>query len=185
MGKTVPWRYPAAGLLGGVLLSVVYIKFRQPGLVAFYGLLMGILIAATLTDLGCRVIPNRLLAAGLAGGALLFPWARPMPGRQALAGLLVCGTAMFVLAVASRGGIGGGDVKLAAVAGFFLGPWPALLALFLSFVAGGAAGAFLLISGRKGPKDTVPFGPYIALGSVIALFWGWPILEGGDPFRCC
>lgn len=176
-GGRIPWRYPAVELLGGVFLSGVYARYGEPGIAAFYGLLAAILIAATFIDLGYRVIPNRLLAVGLAGGAALFPWVRPMPGWEALAGLLTGGAVMLVLALASRGGIGGGDMKLAAVAGFFLGPWPVLLALFLSFVAGGAIGAFLLISGRKGRKDFIPFGPYIALGSVIALFWGRPILD--------
>lgn len=176
-GQPISWRYPVVELLGGVLLLGVYARYRDLALVVFYGLFAGILLAATFIDLAHRIIPNRLLAAGLAGGVALFAWARPMPIWAAAAGLLLAGAVMLILAVVSRGGMGGGDVKLAAVAGFFLGPGPAMLALFLAFVAGGAAGLVLLLTKMKGRKDFIPFGPYIALGAVAALLWGQPILE--------
>lgn len=176
-GQQISWRYPLVELLGGVLLLGVYARYPDPALVAFYGLFVGMLLAAAFIDLAHQIIPNRLLAAGLAGGAALFPFARPMPLWAAAAGLALAGTVMLVLALASRGGMGGGDVKLAAVAGFFLGPGPVLLALFLAFAAGGAAGLVMLLTKRKGRKDFIPFGPYIALGSAVASLWGRPILQ--------
>lgn len=176
-GQPISWRYPVVELLGGVLLLGVYARYLDPADVAFYGVFAGMLLAATFIDLAHRIIPNRLLAVGLAGGVALFPWARPMPIWTAVAGLGLAGIVMLILALASRGGMGGGDVKLAAVAGFFLGPGPAMMALFLAFVAGGAVGLILLLTKRKGRKDFIPFGPYIALGSVVALLWGQPVVE--------
>ena len=84
---------------------------------------------------------------------------------------------MLAIAVVSRGGMGGGDIKLAAFMGLFLGPRLVGLALFLAFLVGGLVGIALLVSGKKGRKDAVPFGPYLALGGVLALLQGGNIIS--------
>jgi len=70
------------------------------------------------------------------------------------------------------GGMGGGDLKLGAMLGAFLGWKVVLVALFVGVVCGGALAIVLLASGRSGRKDPIPFGPFLAAGGAVALFWG-------------
>lgn len=78
----------------------------------------------------------------------------------------------LVIILASGGGMGGGDMKLGAMLGAFLGWKVALLAVFLAVVAGGALAAGLIVAGIRGRKDPIPFGPFLALGGAAGLFWG-------------
>ena len=74
---------------------------------------------------------------------------------------------MLLIAVASRGGMGGGDIKFAAALGLWLGWKFALLALFLSFLLGGLGGVIVLALKLKGRKDMIPYGPFIALRRIF------------------
>lgn len=176
-GGRIPWRYPAVELLTGGLFAAVAARHPEVGRFAYYGWLAALLVAAAFIDLEHGIIPNRLLGAGLAGGVPLLAWARPLGFLDAAAGFAAAGGAMLVVALVSRGGMGGGDVKLAAVIGFFLGPGPALLALLLSFTAGGLAALALLALRRKGRKDEMAFGPYLAGGAMVAVLWGRPLVD--------
>jgi len=77
----------------------------------------------------------------------------------------------------SRGGMGWGDVKLAGVLGLFLAVGGTLAGLFVAFVAGALAGLSLVVAGRKGAKDVIPFGPFLSLGGLVAFFWGQEIVD--------
>ena len=90
--------------------------------------------------------------------------------------VLAGGVIMLVLAIISRGGMGRGDIKFAAVLGLWLGWKLTLLTILLSFVIGGVTGALLLLLKIKGRKDFIPFGPFIAIGAFIALLYGQHIL---------
>jgi leader peptidase (prepilin peptidase)/N-methyltransferase len=72
--------------------------------------------------------------------------------------------------------MGVGDVKLGAMLGAFLGWKLALLSILLSMLLGGPLAGTLLATGRKGRKDPIPFGPFLALGGLISLFWGDAVL---------
>ena len=74
-------------------------------------------------------------------------------------------------------GMGGGDITLAAMLGAFLGWKLLLLGLFLAVLVGAAVAVALLAAGRKGGKDPIPFGPFLALGGTVSLFWGKEILQ--------
>lgn len=68
--------------------------------------------------------------------------------------------------------MGGGDMKLGAMLGSFLGWQLTIVALFLAVVAGGGGALAVLSTGKKGRKDPIPFGPFLALGGAAALLWG-------------
>jgi leader peptidase (prepilin peptidase)/N-methyltransferase len=88
------------------------------------------------------------------------------------------GLVLFLLiALLSRGGMGLGDVKMAALMGIMLGYPNVLVAIFLAIIAGGLMAIVLLVSRKKGRKQAIPFGPFLALGTVLALIWGTPIWE--------
>ena len=100
---------------------------------------------------------------------------------DAMIGGTLCGVLFYCLYIAARGGLGGGDVKLAAGLGLWLGWEAAVIALWIAFMLGGTAAAVLLITGRRKRHDGIPFGPFLALGGYIGfiagdylwrLYWG-------------
>ncbi len=161
-------RYPLVEAASGALTAGVVWRFG-PTLSAARFEVMGLaLIVAFCTDLERGVIPNAVTYPGIAIG-LLFAGAagRVVPALAAAAGA----GAVFALAgLLSRGGMGGGDVKLAAMIGAFLGVPGVIVALFSAVVLGAAAGALLVAARLRTRKDTIPFGPALATGAMIAAF---------------
>jgi leader peptidase (prepilin peptidase)/N-methyltransferase len=83
------------------------------------------------------------------------------------------GLVLFLLIVVfSRGGMGLGDVKMAALMGLMLGYPSVLVAIFLAIIAGGIIAIVLLVARKKGRKQAIPFGPFLALGTMLAMIWG-------------
>ena len=91
---------------------------------------------------------------------------------------ILAGGFFYAIVVITKGrGMGGGDVKLGFLMGLILG-WPlVLIALFLSFIIGSVVGIFLILVGNKKMKSMIPFGPFLVLGTFIALFFGKGIVE--------
>ncbi|MGH2374034.1 MAG: prepilin peptidase [bacterium] len=169
-GGRIAWRYPLVELIMAVLAVAVGLRFREvlPLLSAL--IFVFLLVAITFIDLDHQLILNRLTYPGIVIGVLLSA----LGGRALTAGLAGLGAAGLILAIVvlSRGGMGGGDVKLAALMGVFLG-WPSIaVALFLAFLGGGLVGLLLLALRLRGRKDAIPFGPALAAGALAALFWG-------------
>jgi len=148
-------------------------------LVAFLTL-TAVSIALALIDLDTRRLPNVIVVPALLAGVVLLGAAALMRGDSAaLAGAAIGGAGLFalylVLALASRGGMGMGDVKLASVLGLYLGflGWGSLLVgAFAAFVFGGVFGLLLLIVRRAGRKTAIPFGPWMILGAWLGVFAG-------------
>ena len=102
--------------------------------------------------------------------------------REALIGGTLCGVLFYCLYIAARDGLGGGDVKLAAALGVWLGWESALIAVWIAFMLGGIAAVFLLATGRKKRRDGIPFGPFLAAGGYVAFVAGaqiWQLYWGG------
>ena len=91
--------------------------------------------------------------------------------------LLTAGVPMFLLCLVIDGAFGGGDIKLMAAAGLFLGWQNTLLAMFFGIVFGGIYGIYLLAAKKAGKKDHFAFGPFLCAGIVIAMLFGGPVLE--------
>jgi leader peptidase (prepilin peptidase)/N-methyltransferase len=142
---------------------------------AVFGML---LVAVFFIDLEHKLIPDCITLPGIALGLVLSglregPWAV----AEAAAAGLGAGAVLLLIAVASRGGMGGGDVKLAAMMGAFLG-WPLVaVGLFVGVIIGGVVAVALLAAGLKGRKDHIPFGPALAVGGFVAMEWGRELLR--------
>jgi leader peptidase (prepilin peptidase)/N-methyltransferase len=135
--------------------------------------LVAVLVPVALVDIDRRLIPNRLLApAAVLGVVLLGALERGALPEHVLAAA-AAGGALLVAAVINPAGMGMGDVKLAALLGLFLGR-PVGLALVVAVLGG--AGAGLLLVARHGVHEarhaTLPFGPFLAAGAVVALVTG-------------
>jgi leader peptidase (prepilin peptidase)/N-methyltransferase len=134
--------------------------------------LLSALVVVTAIDLQYQIIPDVITLPGMAVGVAASLVRQRVSWSDSLIGVAV-GTGLFVaVIVLSRGGMGGGDLKLGGLLGAFLG-WKALLvALFVSVLVGGVTAVALLMTRRLARKDAIPFGPFLALGGAVALFWG-------------
>ncbi|MBX3195627.1 MAG: prepilin peptidase [Microbacteriaceae bacterium] len=148
-------------------------------LVAFL-VLTAVSIALALIDLDTKRLPNAIVVPTLIAGTVLLAAAALVRGDLvALAGAALGGAGLFVLylvlALVSRGGMGMGDVKLAAVLGLYLGflGWGNLLVgAFAAFVFGGVFGLALMLIRRAGRRSAIPFGPWMILGAWLGIFAG-------------
>ena len=84
---------------------------------------------------------------------------------------------LLIVALIFRGGMGGGDIKLAGLIGLVTGFPLVFVAMFLAVVGGGLVGGVLLLLKLKGRKETIPFGPFLALAAIATLFWGNGLLD--------
>jgi leader peptidase (prepilin peptidase)/N-methyltransferase len=165
---------------------VVVIRFADtPAAIPAYVWLLVVLAVLTAVDLRTRRLPREITYTGIAVGAPLLVIAALMLDEPERIWMMLLGaaiaTAVLGLAHASsRGDFGEGDVRLAPLLGLYLG-WlnPALVAvaLFVAFVAGAAVGAGLLATRRIQRNASLPFGPFLALGTVVAILVGQPFLD--------
>ncbi|ADL08655.1 prepilin peptidase [Thermosediminibacter oceani] len=176
-GARISPRYPVVELLTGAVFAALFYRYGPVPALVKYLFLGAVLIAAAFIDLEHYLIPDRLVLAGFAAAIVLGFAARDVGVWSSLAGSAAGAGFLFAIVVFSKGGMGCGDVKLAAVAGLFIG-WPlAALALFLAVITGGLVAAVLLLFRLKGPKDAIPFGPFIAAGTLAAALWGSHIID--------
>jgi leader peptidase (prepilin peptidase)/N-methyltransferase len=175
-GGSIHWRYALVELLTGLIFVVLLHHFPGPEFL-LQAFLYSVFIVVFFIDLDHQVIPNRLVVVLMAFALAVQVFRPALPWGNALLGMLAGGGFLLFLAVVSRGGMGGGDVKLMAALGFWYGWQQTLLLLFLAFVAGGLTGIFLLATGLKKRKDPVPFGPFLVLAALVAGLWGQRILD--------
>jgi leader peptidase (prepilin peptidase)/N-methyltransferase len=175
----------AIAVLTAALFGATAGRFPDDWVLPAYLVLMAGLVALSVIDLRLFLLPNRLVFP-LAGASLVLlglgAGADGEPGAYGRA--LVAGVAAFVafalLHVVSPRSMGFGDVKLAFVLGLFLGElgWgEVVLGLFLGFLYGAVVGVVLIVTGLRSRKDHVPFGPFLAAGTVTAILVGNAILD--------
>jgi leader peptidase (prepilin peptidase)/N-methyltransferase len=135
----------------------------------------GVLVAVTVTDLERRIVPNRIIVPALAV-ALVVQTARD-PSLEWILASLAAGGFFLLAALVNPGGLGMGDVKMAAFLGAWLGT-PVVVALFAgALIAMIPALAILARRGGAGRKVGIPFAPFLAAGGVVALFFGGTIVD--------
>jgi leader peptidase (prepilin peptidase) / N-methyltransferase len=135
-------------------------------------------VPITLIDLDHRIIPNRLTLLGAVAAPALLAFTAPEAIPEHLIAAAAAGGFFLLAVLAYPRGMGMGDVKLAAVLGLFLGSAVAP-ALFVALVAGTLVGAAVIArkGAQEGRKTAVPFGPFLALGGVVALFAGDALVD--------
>ncbi len=177
-GTPISPRYPLTELCVGVLFALTVAVHYGDGVEIALGLAFVIMLAAiTLTDLDERVIPNKILIAGaVVGLAIIIPFDPGSLGERAIAAA-VAGGLLFLAALAYQGGMGLGDVKLAAVMGLYLGRSVAP-AILIALLSGSLVGLYLMARhGAKARKAAIPFGPFLALGGVVGMLAGDAMID--------
>ena len=176
-GQKINWIYPVMELCTGILFSIAYLKlgFSKELIVAL--LFISMLVIITVSDLAYMVIPDKILIFF----GVLFICSRiisPLsPWWDSLIGAFIGFGILLLIAILSKGGMGGGDIKLFFVIGLVLGMIQTLMTLFVAAFIGMIAG-FIHLKIKKAVKKTpVPFGPSIAAAALIVYFYGEIILE--------
>lgn len=171
-GIRIPWRYPIVEATTAALFALAYWTFGPTPHFATAVVLIGLLVAITGIDLQHQIIPDVISLPGIGVGFVANLATGRVPWVDAAIGILVGGGTFLVIILASGGGMGGGDMKLGAMLGAFLGWKLVLLAIFVAVVLGGVLAVALIASGLRGRKDPIPFGPFLAAGGTASLFWG-------------
>jgi len=170
-------QYPIVELATGLLFAAV-VGVHGVSLVSFkYLVFVSLLIIVAGTDINTRLIPNAVTYPGMAVGLILSLFIPGISFLQSIVGLLVCGGVVYLLALASRGGMGGGDIKLMGMMGAFLGWDAGLLALFVGALLGSVVGIARIALGKQKRRDPIPFGPFLAVGGLVSTFFGLSILS--------
>lgn len=198
-GQHISWQYPAVELLTAILFILLFHQFSGLALI-IYIVFVCALVVISFIDLKHYIIPNEisipgifigiglsLLPARLTGGEMVLPSSVPFisAGAPTIAGsflhsLIGCLTgggllylaAVFSLVFFKKEGMGGGDIKLLAMVGAFLGWELSILTIMIGAVLGAIVGLTLIFMQIKQRTDYIPFGPYLALGAVLSLLYG-------------
>jgi len=156
----------------------------------FYWYFFVLLIIATFTDFAHLIIPDSISIPGMVMGifaSFCFPEMMNAASHtdgliRSFIGLVAGGGSIWVIgilgkAIFRKDAMGGGDVKLMAMVGSFLGMKLAFFSIFLGSLFGAVVGGVLIVLRLKTRKDYIPFGPYIALGAILSFFCGEKILN--------
>jgi leader peptidase (prepilin peptidase)/N-methyltransferase len=172
----ISWQYPIVeALTAGLFALAAWRVGPGPELVAAW-VVLAALMAVTAIDLEHQIIPDAITVPGIGLGFLASFLNPALTWGASLLGIALGGGLFLVVILGSRGGMGGGDMKLAAMLGAFLGYKLALLAIFSGVILGGLVAGVLMAAGLRGRKDPIPFGPFLAVGGTLALFAGEEIL---------
>lgn len=186
-GKPISFRYFIVELLTAVMLCLVWWGFRDPVSAVIYFIFVSLLIAGSFIDLDFLIIPDSItlsgIVIGLAAGFFYLGFKRSLLGALAGGGSLYL-IAVTATAVLKREAMGMGDVKLLAMIGAFIGWQGALFTIFTSSLLGTIAGVILILLRKADIKGKIPFGPYLAMGSVVSLFWWRDIMAWYGRFLC-
>lgn len=165
--------YPVGEFVTGLLFAFIVWQFGLTAELIVGLVFVSILIVAVHTDLKATLIPDKVVYFGMIVIASLRLFIHPAPFWNYAAAFIIAGGIFYLLAIVSKGGMGGGDIKLFALLGLVLGIQQTLLSIFLSCFFGVMHGLAMAIKHKKRPKGTsIPFAPSIALASIISYVWG-------------
>jgi leader peptidase (prepilin peptidase) / N-methyltransferase len=175
-------RYPFVEAVNGAGYLAILWTFGPTWTTVLYALLFSALLVVAGTDLTHKIIPNVVTLPGIVLGLLGAATVLPVGLLNALLGVAVGGGILWALAWASpylfgKEGMGGGDIKLLAMIGAFLGWKPALLTIMIGSLTGSIIGISLIALRLMKRDEYIPFGPFLVLGALLSMFFAQPILD--------
>lgn len=189
-GAHISLQYPLVELLNGLLTLALFLRFGPSLTFLALFLFCSALVAITFIDLEHQIIPDEISLPGIVLGFLFsffLPW---QTWLNSLLGILLGGGCLLLVAygyqwLTGKDGMGGGDIKLLAMMGAFLGWKSVLFIVFASSLVGSVAGIAMMLIQKKDSKLAIPFGPYLAFGAVLYIFYGrqlinWYLNLGGS-----
>ncbi|MEW6584228.1 MAG: prepilin peptidase [Nitrospirota bacterium] len=181
----IAFRYPLVEFLNAALYVLVVLRYGTGWDTLIYCIFSSTLVVITFIDLDFQIIPDRITLPGIPIGLVAGAFFLPDPFmrysdlglKASVIGFIAGGGLFYLVATVSRGGMGGGDIKMMAMVGALTGWKSVLLTTFLGSLSGSLVGIFLMIFKGKGRKTKIPFGPFLALGALLTLFFGQEILS--------
>ncbi len=180
--SAISWRYPIVEFLHAAGYLFILHQFGPALETILYALFFSSLVAITFIDLAHQIIPDVITLPGIVLGLLAGSTVLPPGPRNAFLGLFFGGGFFYLIAILSlvllkKEGMGGGDIKLVAMIGAILGWQGVLLTVFFASVLGSVVGLTLIFSRLRSRMDPIPFGPFLAIGALLSLFFGNDILD--------
>ncbi len=165
-------------LLTGIIFVLLFNKFKWSMDFIVYTFLSTLLVIIAIIDIDYQIIPDNLVIL-IFLIAIIYEITNNhlINLLDNIIALILSGLLFTIIFIVSKGGIGGGDIKLIGVLGFILGIPKIFLSIFLSFLLGAVASIVLLSCGIRNRKDVIPFGPFIVLSFLITSIWGEEIIH--------
>lgn len=178
-------RYAIVELLTGILFMLIYIKFGYEIITLYYMFLISLLIVITFIDIDHYIIPDKIIFIGSGVSLIVNILGFGVPFLDGIKGGLITGGSVLVVTliiewIVKKEVMGGGDIKLYAMIGLFLGSKLSILTLLLSIYIGGAYGIIFIIYNKIKKNEyysVVPFGPFISIATIISILYGNHIIE--------
>lgn len=166
---TISLRYPLVEILCVLLFTGIYLRWGLTPETLVGWVFTVILLAAAFIDIDHGIIPDLLTYPGIVIGLVLSFWT--LGFLPALWGTLAFGGVMFLVAFISNGGMGGGDIKMAAVIGAFTGLAGSAITILLASLAGAIFGLAVMAVNKSGRKTPIKFGPFLAVSAYLAYLY--------------
>ena len=177
---SISMRYPLVEILMAFLSLALFTRFGFQLQYLQFMLFTGTLVILSFIDFDHKILPDVLTLPGIAVGWLVSFLPGGISWTDSLIGLAAGGGSLYLVAtvyerITGREGLGGGDIKLLAMIGAWMG-WQSLpLIVLMSSLSGAVIGSVFILSGGKGARTQIPFGPFLSLGALSYLFFGRPI----------
>ena len=175
-------QYPLVELVTALLTLSLFMRFGLSLSFAVLFLFCAAMVVITFIDLEHQIIPDVISLPGIVVG-FVFSFFIPQLGWQnSFLGILAGGGSLFLVATlyhlfTGKEGMGGGDIKLLAMMGAFFG-WKSIpFIIFVSSLVGSVIGIAIMMVQKKDAKLAIPFGPFLALGAILYIFYGRQVIQ--------
>ena len=175
-------QYPLVELVTALLTLFLFMRFGPTFVFLVLFLFCSAMVVVTFIDLEHQIIPDVISLPGIVAG-FIFSFFIPQIGwLNSLIGIVVGGGSLWLVAsgyelLTKKEGMGGGDIKLLAMMGAFFG-WKAIpFIIFVSSLVGSVIGVTVMLIRKKDAKLAIPFGPFLALGAVLYIFFGSQLIH--------
>jgi leader peptidase (prepilin peptidase)/N-methyltransferase len=181
-GTKISARYPLIEFLTGTLACACFAEFGPTVEAGVYFSFISSLIVVSFIDIDHQIVPDIISLPGIPMGLVSSLFLPSIHFSDALIGMLAGGGILYMIAwsyqaLTGKEGMGGGDIKLLAMIGAFIGWQGILLVILIASVSGAWVGVFLMLMARKNLKFAVPFGPFLSLGAIVYVFKGPELIE--------
>lgn len=180
-GTAISLRYPLVELVSGLFAVAIFARYGLSWEALLLYALVAAILVITFIDIDHQIIPDVITYPGIVVGFLTSFVLAHITYKESLFGIILGGGILFLVAwgyylFTKREGMGGGDIKLLAMIGAFLGWKGVIFTIFVGSAIGTAVGAALALRREQGRRLAIPFGPFLGLGALLFLFFGPQII---------
>jgi len=181
-GSGISLQYPLVELLNGIIALLLFLRFGPTLAFAVLFVFCSALVVITFIDIEHQIIPDEISLSGIVIGFVMSFFLQGHHWLNSLLGILLGGGSLLLVAygyqwLTGKEGMGGGDIKLLAMMGAFLG-WKSIpFIILVSSLVGSVVGISIMLLQKKDSKLAIPFGPYLAFAAIFYIFYGSPLIE--------